>query len=353
MRAFRLAVKVMLSALSRSIASLIDGFRGSPAGVSDAQATCKLKLKQCSDRIICPEPAMKILLIGHGYVGAYLRPLLIRAGLDVTVCDQSVERLAGVENAMRCRYQELTIADLADFSVILWFAGHSSVPMSIRDPDGALANNCLDLLHFARRKPLNARLIYASTASVYSVVSDGQTAPPALDETETRLDPLNPYDCSKISIDALARCFANAITGLRLGTVCGASPQLRGELVFNAMNLAAMRDGYVQVSNRNSHRNLLFLDDLAHYVLKLIERNADLPPILNTGSINISIGALADSIAAFHGVPVIDKGNSTTYSFQMNCGKIQELCGSPPQMSIAERCALFRETCPPLLKVAS
>jgi nucleoside-diphosphate-sugar epimerase len=296
---------------------------------------------------------MKILLIGHGYVGAYLRPILIRSGLDVVVCDQSVERLAGVENAMRCRYQELTIADLADFSVILWFAGHSSVPMSLRDPDGALANNCLDLLHFARRKPLNARLIYASTASVYSVLSEGEAAPPALDESETRLDPMNPYDCSKISIDALARCFANAITGLRLGTVCGASPQLRPELVFNAMNLAAMRDGYVQVSNRHAHRNLLFLEDLAHYVLKLVELNADLPPILNTGSLNISIGELADDIAAFHGVPVIDKGNSTTYSFRMNSGKIQSLCGAPAQITVAERCARFREAYRPLLKAAS
>jgi nucleoside-diphosphate-sugar epimerase len=296
---------------------------------------------------------MKILLIGHGYVGAYLRPILKGAGLDVTVCDQNVERLAGVENAMRCRYQELTISDLADFSVILWFAGHSSVPMSLRDPDGALANNCLDLLHFARRKPLNARLIYASTASVYSVLADGDTVPPALDESETRLDPVNPYDCSKISIDALARCFANAMTGLRLGTVCGPSPQLRAELVFNAMNLAAMRDGYVQVSNRQSHRNLLFLEDLAHYVLRLVELDVALPPILNTGSINIGIGQLADSIAAFHGVPVVDKGNSPTYSFRMNCGKIEALCGAAPDVSIAERCERFREKFRPYFKAAS
>jgi len=131
---------------------------------------------------------MKILLVGHGYVGSYLLPVLARAGLDVSVCDQNVDRLRGVPNAMRCRYQELTITDLADFSVILWFAGHSSVPMSLGDPDGALANNCLDLLHFSRRKQLDARLIYASTASVYSVMmSENGLAPPSLDESETRL----------------------------------------------------------------------------------------------------------------------------------------------------------------------
>ena len=298
--------------------------------------------------------AVKILLVGHGYVGSYLLPALSKAGLDVSVCDQNVDRLAGVPNAMRCRYQELTIADLADFNVILWFAGHSSVPMSLSDPDGALANNCLDLLHFARRKPLNSRLIYASTASVYSVMmSENGIAPPSLDESETRLDPVNPYDCSKVSMDALARCFANAITGIRLGTVCGMSPFLRPELIFNAMNIAAMRDGCVQVRNRRSYRNILFLEDLAHYVLKLIEFRDELPPILNTGSLNISIGQLADSIAAFHGVPVIDHGSSTTYSFQMNCQKIQSLCGPAPAVSMAERCERFSASYRPELKAAS
>jgi UDP-glucose 4-epimerase len=297
---------------------------------------------------------LKLLLVGHGYVGSFLLPVLTRAGHDVSVCEQNVERLAGVRNAMRCRYQELTIADLADFNVILWFAGHSSVPQSLRDPDGALANNCLDLLHFARRKQLNARLIYASTASVYSVMTSETSAPPpSLDESETRLDPVNPYDCSKISIDALARCFANAITGLRLGTVCGASPYLRAELIFNAMNIAAMRDGYVQVKNANSYRNILFLDDLAHYVLRLIERADDLPPILNTGSLNTSIGALAHAIAAFHGVPVVDQGSAVTYSFQMNCAKIKALCGAPPSLTIEERCERFSSGFRPALQAVS
>jgi nucleoside-diphosphate-sugar epimerase len=287
---------------------------------------------------------MKLLLIGHGYVGSYLRPHLVEAGLDVYVCEQNVARIAGIRKAMPCRYQELTVADLADFDVILWFAGHSSVPMSIRDPDGALANNCVDLLHFARRKPTHARLIYASTGSVYSVLdADGNTIPPALDESETRLDPVNPYDCSKISFDALARCFVSGMTGLRLGTVCGHSPHLREELVFNAMNIRAMREGRVEVMNRGAYRNILFLDDLTHYVLRLIEAEAPLPAILNTGSLNISIGELADAISAFHHVPIVDKGRTTTYSFRMNCGRIQDLCTPPPAQSFTERCARFTE----------
>ena len=183
---------------------------------------------------------MRILLIGHGYVGSYLRPALEAAGCRVTVCEQVAARLAGVANAVHCRYQELTIGDLAGFDAILWFAGHSSVPMALADPDGAIANNCLDLLQLAKRKPLGTRLIYASTGSVYSVEqADDGKPPPTMDETETLLNPVNPYDCSKISFELLARCFATAVTGLRLGTVCGYSPQLRAELIFNAMNRSA------------------------------------------------------------------------------------------------------------------
>src|SRR5205085_2653994 len=112
-------------------------------------------------------------------------------------------------------------------------------------------------------------------------------------------------------------------------------------------------DGFVQLRNRNSYRNILFLEDLAHYLLRLIELREDLPPILNTGSLNVSIGELADSIAAFHGVPVVDHGSTPTYSFQMNCKKIQSLCGAPRSMSIAERCAQFREKFQPELQAAS
>jgi nucleoside-diphosphate-sugar epimerase len=286
---------------------------------------------------------MRVLLIGHGYVGSFLRPGLQAAGARVLVCDQALARVAGVSDAVHCRYQDLSINDLANFDAILWFAGHSSVPMALKDPDGAVANNCLDLLHLAKRKPLHTRLIYASTGSVYSVEAPvGASAPPpVMDETQTLLNPVNPYDCSKISFDALARCFAQAVTGLRLGTVCGYSPHLREELIFNAMNCSAMRTGRVRVANRNSYRSVLFLDDLAHYVLRLLKISDSLPPILNAGSFNVSIGVLADTIAGFHGVPIEPAEDSRTYSFRMHWGHIERLCGRPPEVTIEQHCAAF------------
>lgn len=289
-------------------------------------------------------PLMRLLLIGHGYVGAYLRPCLEAAGADVTVCDQALERLAGARRAVHCRYQDLSISDLAAFDAILWFAGHSSVPMALKDPDGAIANNCLDLLQLAKRKPMGTRLIYASTGSVYSVEADAASLPPPLmDEAQTLLNPVNAYDCSKISFDALARCFVHATTGLRLGTVCGYSEHLRAELIFNAMNCAALREGRVRVANRHSYRSILFLDDLAHYVVALLAIPAPLPPILNAASFHLSIGTLADTIAAFHGVRIEAMPDTRTYSFRMHCGRIEALCGLPPPVTLEQRCAAFRD----------
>lgn len=291
---------------------------------------------------------MNVLLIGYGYIGSYLRPRLAAAGHQVVVCDRHLECLAGIDAALPCAYQELTVKDFREFDVILWFAGHSSVPMSIKDPEGAVANNCFDLLSLARRKSPRTRLIYASTGSVYSTgPSDALSSPPSeLSETETKLSPVNPYDCSKISFDALARCFTSNVVGLRLGTVCGYSPRLREELIFNAMNRSALERRFVPVANPHAWRNILFLDDLARYVVALIDVRDALPQIINAGTQNVTIGDLAASIADFHGVPTVRQQDTKAYSFRMNCDLMRSICGPPRSVSIARRCEEFTAAFP-------
>lgn len=284
---------------------------------------------------------LRVLLIGHGYVGSALRPAIEAAGHSIVVCDQNALAVAGLGDALCCRYQDLSIVDLASFDVILWFAGHSSVARATQDPDGALANNCFDLLTFARRKPTRVRLIYASTASVYSVPAGAGIVPPEVDETETRLNPTNAYDASKVAFDALAGRFATNVAGLRLGTVSGYSPNLRPELVFNAMNRSALEEGRVNLANAEAFRSILFLDDLQRYVLALLEID-ELPEIINLSSMNVRLGELAEGIAAHHSVPVETKTEaSSTYSFRMNCGLADRLCGPARRVSLSTRCEEF------------
>jgi hypothetical protein len=57
----------------------------------------------------------------------------------------------------------------------------------------------------------------------------------------------------------------------------------------------------------------------------------------------LSIGALADAIAAFHGVPLVELADSKTYSFRMSCSRIRSLCGAPRDQSLAACCAAFTD----------
>ena len=282
---------------------------------------------------------MKILLVGHGYVGSYLFRFLQEKVTDITCCDA---HQGGPEVTLRSRYQDLTAEQIAQFDTILWFAGHSNVPMSIKDPEGALANNCLDLLEFAKRKRPETKMIYASTGSIYSFdASQADAGPMMLKESETRLNPVNPYDCSKVAFDALASCFTENLTGIRMGTVAGVSPRTNSVLIFNSMNLAAINDKCVRVANSHASRGILFLEDLAFFISKLIEQD-NLPRILNAASTHLTVGALATQISDFYGVEVLKQPDSQTYSFQMDCEAIHRLCGKPPVKTIAERCDDFR-----------
>ena len=62
------------------------------------------------------------------------------------------------------------------FTHILWFAGHSSVQKSKSDPIGAMRNNVTSLFELACKLPTDVKLVYASSASVYSGLEYGVNA---------------------------------------------------------------------------------------------------------------------------------------------------------------------------------
>ena len=287
---------------------------------------------------------MKILIVGQGYIGSYLTEKLAAEGHDLPVCSTSFG-LPDTDGFVRLkkRYQDLQSEVLASFDRILWFAGHSSVGQSVRDPSGAVRNNCFDLLEFARRRPSHVPLIYASTASLYSVSHDSHSnvAPKPASEGEALISSFNAYDSSKAAFDALVGPLAENTCGLRLGTVCGFSPMLRPELVFNAMNLSALRDGKVKVANAGVWRSLLFLEDL-HGVIATLIRSGEVPArFMNVASVETQIGTLAEEIAGFHHAKVEVLPDSPTYSFRMSTDLMEQSYGRLPEKTMEQRCREF------------
>ncbi len=288
--------------------------------------------------------ASRVLLVGGcGYVGSHLHRHLVKDGFKVSVCDRGDRGNPQSLDVIGQDYALLEADFLAGFDTVLWFAGHSSVGRAVQDPSGALANNCLNLLSFARKLAPGTRLVYASTGSLYST-ADNQ-APPADERSLARVPSQNAYDISKFAFDYLAEHFLSDFHALRLGTVSGWSPNLRDELVFNAMNLSAARAGVVRLRNRHARRTILFLDDLWSMVRRLLEGDAA-PGVCNVGSWSGSMGQLAQEIAAVWDAEVVDEGDSPTYSFELDTSRMRHLCGAALHTcDLAAQCRSFVSAC--------
>jgi nucleoside-diphosphate-sugar epimerase len=284
----------------------------------------------------------RILLIGgSGYIGSYLAPRLRSDGYSVDICDLGWRGHPGASPDLYCNYASLTRDQLRGYSTVLWFAGHSSVAMAVADPLEALRNNCTDLTALCERLTPGTRLIYASTASLYSTFGGSQ--PPLASEDDVILADGNAYDISKFCFDYIARTFFKDVVGLRLGTVCGWSPNLRRELVFNAMNLSAMEEGVVRVANASSCRSLLFLDDLLKSVRACIHLDGPPPKIFNLASATLTIGELAERIAGYYGVPILKLADSTSYSFRLDTRRARESLGLVEDGDVMTRCEEFQK----------
>jgi UDP-glucose 4-epimerase len=288
--------------------------------------------------------ANKILLVGgQGYIGSHLASEMESAGIAFDVCDYGARGGASVETKFPFDYKNLSADQLAEYGVVLWFAGHSSVASSVADPIGAVSNNCIELFRLAEKLQPTARMIYASTASLYSrkdvIISDA-------DESAEMVAPSqNAYDMSKYVFDYLALNFLNNVYALRMGTVSGYSPNLRPELVFNAMNLSAVNQGKVFLKNGQSRRTILMLSDLWRFVRQVLASEAE-PGIYNLGSHSSTLADLAQGIANAWGAEVVDQGSTQTYSFQLGLSKMNSVIGRfRDDFDLKSECFQFIEKC--------
>jgi UDP-glucose 4-epimerase len=276
---------------------------------------------------------MKILLLGHGYIGSYLLNELKKQGIDCTCLSQSPD--PNNKDLIIENYKDLTSYYLSQFSHVLWFAGHSSVSQSMQDPIGAVSNNVTNLYDLGKKIGRETKLIYASSASIYSGLAERQFAK----IEDGVLASQNIYDASKKAFDLIVTSLPIESVGLRMGTVCGVSPKTRTELIFNAMNISAIEQGVVNVSNSKNQRTLLFLSDLKATILQLLEPDSKEyeNKFYNAGSTNLSIGQIGKRIANYYNVPLIDHGQDGAYSFNMEIPIEQEY----QDVIIENQCAKF------------
>ena len=138
-------------------------------------------------------------------------------------------------------YRDLSKEKLHQFKVVIWLAGHASVPQSVEDPIGCLSNNFTGLLELVER--FDGEVIYASSGSVYSGGPHGFSI-----EDQPLYPPSNIYDFSKMAFDQYQTMKERQVFGLRFGTVVGHSPRIRQELLLNKMVFDAAKHDCVQLA---------------------------------------------------------------------------------------------------------
>lgn len=256
----------------------------------------------------------QILLIGgNGYVGSQVYSLL-RDTHDVC----SVDLCLFPENLGYSRMQhfgELNSEFLKDFEYVILLAAHSSVSMAKMDPQGAILNNVTHVIQLQQKLSPTQKFIYASSSSVYGSGTYDAT------ESQVSYQAHNYYDISKQVADAHMHTLiqqSHAIVGLRFGTVCGTSVNMRTDLFLNSMvhNCLTKNDFWYQ--NPHIHRSVLHVQDAASAIQACVT-STFVSGIYNCHSFNTTIQESVNLVQHMCGTQAqLTPSTHTPYDFTIN-----------------------------------
>jgi nucleoside-diphosphate-sugar epimerase len=264
-----------------------------------------------------------LVIGGNGYVGSRLRQVLaqIYTVASVDCCWYNYD-----ETSTRQDYHKLTQEYLEQFDAVVLLAGHSSVASCVGPIDSPWLNNVTNFTDLAAKLSWkHIPLIYASSASVYGNSLPGQL----FVESNKRFVPVNNYDITKYTLDLEAQVAIDRgqmVMGLRFGTVNGWAPNLRADVMINAMYDSARTHNKITVTNKHINRALLGIEDLCRGIAHCIERPA--AGIYNMASFNATVEYIATTVAEELAVPVVDKGTTANaYDFGLDTTQFEQTFG--------------------------
>lgn len=229
--------------------------------------------------------SLTLVIGGRGYIGSRLAQYL---GADVIDADWFSSRRPESIDYRNALYR------LRAYSSVILLAGHSSIQLCNADPRGAWHNNVTRFTDLCHAMLPGQKLIFASSAAV---------------------DGTGMYGLTKQTIELFAAARDVEFYALRFGTVAGWSPNLRTDLVVNAMVTRALNDGHVVVSNRDAIRPILGILDLCRAVETIITDSDDRRGVYELASFSTSMGSIADAITTRLKVPAraFDDGGTRTF----------------------------------------
>jgi UDP-glucose 4-epimerase len=268
-----------------------------------------------------------VLIIGGcGYVGSELYQFLQIlkkqnqiAKVDTVDLEWFGNYIGSSDNVVE-DFANLSKEDLAVYDSIILLAGHSSVKMCENNLNATFKNNVLNFISLIQKLE-NQQFIYASSSSVYGSVNRS-----LMDETCEEYNATNYYDLSKYEIDAYMKLFGKLeYYGLRFGTVNGPSPNLRNDVMINAMFSNASKSGEVKITNPNIRRPILGIHDLCRAIATIIvDGNPSKAGIYNLASFNSTVELIGMHVANELDAKLIIGGNTpNAYDFAISTKKFE------------------------------
>ena len=224
-----------------------------------------------SGSILRPDDVV-VVTGGAGYVGSHLVRMLLACGYRVRVLDNLLYGSSGLDDVADDPRLELVDGDICNIRDMMRVSKGAKgiIALAALVGDGACELNRDEtiainiestklLCNTVRLTPGIERIVFASSCSVY-----GATEGLILNEGSL-LNPVSFYARSRIvSETTLQRELeGKSVAILRLGTVFGASPRMRLDLMVNTMTHAAVSRGKINVMGGEAWRPHVHCRDVA------------------------------------------------------------------------------------------
>ena len=244
---------------------------------------------------------MNILVLGgNGYLGNVLCPKLLAAGHNVTSLDlhwfgdhlpESVCKVQGdiCDRGLMCK--EINAHD-----IVIHLAGMIGPIFSATFPYETYQINYMSSRYIAELCK-SKRLIYISSCSVY-----GFDEEKILDEEISDLFPVSLYGITKAKSERLFYETVPGATILRTGTLYGASPRMRYDLIANLFVAKALNQETLTVYGGDQWRPMVCVSDLADAILWSVDHKVR--GVFNVLYNNYTVKLIAELVSAKFGVKV-------------------------------------------------
>ncbi len=295
---------------------------------------------------------------GAGYVGAHLVRMLLKQGYRVRVLETYLYGDAGLAGCSADPRLEIIPGDICNVRDMSRAAKGVSAVVALAalvgdaacelDHDETTAINVEStklLCSVVQMTPSIERVVFASSCSVY-----GATEGLILNEG-SKLNPVSFYARSRITSEQiLAReLTTRSVVTLRLGTVFGASPRMRLDLMVNTMTHRAVTTSRVTVTGGQAWRPHVHVKDVARAFLIATEA----PPSRVSGEV-FNVGADQNNFTISETAVMVANqipGTTVEYldtvedlrSYRVSFDKIRHVLGFLPQYRIEDGVREVRE----------